>query len=72
MPATSKDARPVGTALLARRRALRLSRARLAGLAGCSPAYIATLEGGYSPAHSAVIEQLVAALDAAEAEQEAA
>jgi hypothetical protein len=38
-------------------------------LAGCSPAYIATLEGGYCPTQSEVIEQLVAALEAVEAER---
>lgn len=46
-----------------RRQRLRLSRARLAGLARCSVTSIDNLEAGYVPERSAVLFRVLAVLD---------
>jgi predicted transcriptional regulator len=51
-----------------RRTRLGLSRARLAGLAGCSVTSIDNLEAGYVPSRSAVLARLLDVLDRLEAQ----
>lgn len=60
---TSTAQTPVSPAeLRALRRAAGLTQRQLAGLAGCSPAWIMSAEGGYVPRRSAVLSRVLAAL----------
>jgi len=64
---TTPSDRPAGE-LRDRRRRLRLSRARLAGLARCSVTSIDNLEAGYVPERSAVLARVLDILDRLEAD----
>lgn len=54
----------VADEIRAGRTGLGLSQAALAGMAGCSIAFLGNLERGYVPARSEVIPRLLAAIDA--------
>ena len=58
-----------GHVLELRRRGLGISRTRLAGFVGCSPAMLQMLEHGYQPKHSSVLPRVVAELDRLELER---
>lgn len=66
MPRTSAPSAPVGPAdLRALRASAGLTQRQLAGLAGCSPAWVMTAEGGYVPRRSPTLARVLDALDAA-------
>ena len=58
-----------GAEIRARREALSMTRAELVGRSGCSLAFVASVETGAVPKHSAAVARLLEAL--AEAEREA-
>jgi transcriptional regulator with XRE-family HTH domain len=70
MPSLTDRSSVTGQDLRVARERAGLSRARLAGLAGCSPASVQNLEAGYAPKRSQVMERVQAAL--AEVERSAA
>ena len=61
------DNPPSGEELRATRNRLGLSRSKLAGVAGCSPAYLGMLEAGYQPARGDVYREVVETLERLEA-----